>query len=49
MIDGAWLQSLANGGEPDETQGLPACDELIWEFVDYYVSYFGLDKENGNE
>lgn len=44
MIDGAWLQSLVNGGEPDETQGLPARGELIREFVDYYVSYFELDR-----
>ncbi len=44
MIDGAWLPSLANGGEPDETQGLPARDALIREFVDYYVSCFGLDR-----
>ena len=44
MIDGAWLQSLANGGEPDETRELPARDALVREFVDYYVGYFGLDR-----
>ena len=44
MIDGAWLQSLANNGKADEALGLSAKEVLVKEFVDYYVSYFGLDR-----
>ncbi|MCR4646445.1 MAG: hypothetical protein K5695_13730 [Oscillospiraceae bacterium] len=44
MIDGAWLQSLANGGEPDDSQALPARDALVRAFVDYYAAISGWKR-----